>query len=486
MINQIIKSSYYLIAYRYVTRILGFFVILYVARIIAPEEFGKFAVVISFLAIADALFSLPFENSIIQSQRLGKNDINSIWTYSRLFRSIIFFFIFNLFIKSFHFEFLIEDKNLYYIASLSILGSGFYNTFINQKIRKIDYKGDIISSFAGRIARLIILVILCLYFQNAYALIISWLVEIYLKSISSYLVISEKVSISLDLKPIKKHLKYSVSAYFVNLLDQLLLNLENLLAVTFINIKFAGLFQATKRINSEFTADFKMILEKILFPFYSRIQKKNNKILHNINLYYPLILYVAGISTISAFLFIDDLVKLLLGNKWIEVIIFCKIYLIYSFCNIINVQTKSIFRALNIQKYIMYSSIVYLLLVTIFSFVFHLNDFLNGQLFIFIVSFSSMFIMCLNVYFVKINIGLSLIKFLKDNFVTIFSLIFSALLLLLTSFLYLNSIENKILIYTIKTSLLIFLISQFYYLYNFNYSNFKKNLQHILKKILKN
>ena len=134
----------------------------------------------------------------------------------------------------------------------------------------------------------------------------------------------------------------------------------------------------------------------------------------------------------------------------------------------------------------MYSSIVYLLLVTIFSFVFHLNDFLNGQLFIFIVSFSSMFIMCLNVYFVKINIGLSLIKFLKDNFVTIFSLIFSALLLLLTSFLYLNSIENKILIYTIKTSLLIFLISQFYYLYNFNYSNFKKNLQHILKKILKN
>ena len=68
MINQIIKSSYYLIAYRYVTRILGFFVILYVARIIAPEEFGKFAVVISFLAIADALFSLPFENSIIQSQ----------------------------------------------------------------------------------------------------------------------------------------------------------------------------------------------------------------------------------------------------------------------------------------------------------------------------------------------------------------------------------------------------------------------------------
>lgn len=485
MINQIIKSSYYLVAYRYLTRILGFFVILYVARIIPPEEFGKFAVVISFLAIADSLISLPFENSIIQSKKLGKNDINSIWTYSRLLRSIIFFFIFNLFIKSFHFDFLIDDKNLYYIASLSILGNGFYNTYINQKIRQINYKGDVISSFAGRISRLIILLILCIYYQNAYALLISWLVEIYLKSISSYLVIYKKVSICFDLRPIKRHLKYSVSAYFVNLLDQLLLNLENLLAVTFINVKFAGLFQATKRINSEFTADFKMILDKILFPFYSRIQKNNEKFLYNIHLYYPLILYVAGISTMVAFLFIDDLVKLLLGHKWVEVIIFCQIYLIHNFFNIINVQTKSIFRALNIQKYIMYSSIIYLLLVTIFSSALHHNNLLNGQIFTFIISFSCMFVSFLNVYFVKINVGLSLIKFFKDNLVAIFSLICSAMLIILTNTLYLNSLENRILIYIVKFLLLIFLIFQFYFLYNFNYSNFKKNLQYILKKILK-
>ena len=79
--------------------------ILYVARIIPPEEFGKFAVVISFIAIADSFVSLPFENSIVQSSKLGKRDIDSIWTYSRFLNSIIFFFylIFLYFIFNSHF-----------------------------------------------------------------------------------------------------------------------------------------------------------------------------------------------------------------------------------------------------------------------------------------------------------------------------------------------------------------------------------------------
>ena len=128
--------------------------ILYVARIIPPEEFGKFAVVISFIAIADSFVSLPFENSIVQSSKLGKRDIDSIWTYSRFLKSLIFFFLFNFFVFNFEFPFLIEEKELYYIASLSILGNGIYNSYISKRIRNIDYKSDMISSFAGRISRL--------------------------------------------------------------------------------------------------------------------------------------------------------------------------------------------------------------------------------------------------------------------------------------------------------------------------------------------
>ena len=459
--------------------------ILYVARIIPPEEFGKFAVVISFIAIADSFVSLPFENSIVQSSKLGKRDIDSIWTYSRFLKSLIFFFLFNFFVFNFEFPFLIEEKELYYIASLSILGNGIYNSYISQRIRNIDYKSDMISSFAGRISRLFFLLFLCSYFKNSYALIISWLIEIYLKSFSSYIVTNKKVSICFDIKPLKKHLNYSISAYFVNLVDQLLLNLENLLAVTFIGVKFAGLFQASKRINSEFTADFKMILERILFPFYSRIKKKNNRLLNNIYTYYPLIIYLAGIISLIAFLFIDELIKLILGKNWLDAIILCKIYLIYNFFNIINVQTKSIFKALNIQKYIIYSSVVYLVLITTNSLIFYNNDQLNGTIFVLIVSISLAVTCFINVYFVKIKVKLSLIKFTKNNIVSILSLLISTVITVCTYYYYLRYLDSLLLILTIKILLFAFMLLQFYLLYIYNFSEFKNNLNYIIKKIFK-
>ena len=463
--QNIINSSYYLVAYRYSTRILGFFTLLYVARIIPPEEFGNFTVVISFLAIVDSLISLPFENSIIQSTKLGKKDINSIWTYSRFLRSIFLFFIFNLIVTFFNFKFFIDDKNLYYIASLSILGNGLYNTYISQSVRNIDYKGDMVSSFLGRFSRLLLLIVLCTYFKNAYALVISWLIEIYIKSLSSYFVSKKKVSFSLDVNPIRKHLKYSIYAYFVNLFDQLMLNLDNLLAVSFIGIKFAGFFQATKRVNAEFTADFKMILEKILFPLYSRIQKKNKEILNNINLYFPLLIYLAGITTLIAFLLIEDLIKIVLGEKWIDIIVLCKIFLIYGFFNILNVQARSILRALAIQKYIIYSSITYLILITLLSYNFYYFKLLDEKLFVFIISFAYAVSVIINIYFVKISIGLNILRFFKKNFVSFFSLICTLSILLILDFKYLNNLNNYILILFIKFIIILILIFKLFIFY---------------------
>ena len=168
-----------------------------------------------------------------------------------------------------------------------------------------------------------------------------------------------------------------------------------------------------------------------------------------------------------------------------DAIILCKIYLIYSFFNIINVQTKSIFKALNIQKYIIYSSVVYLVLITTNSLIFYNNDQLNGTIFVLIVSISLAVTCFINVYFVKIKVKLSLIKFTKNNIVSILSLLISTVITVCTYYYYLRYLDSLLLILTIKILLFAFMLLQFYLLYIYNFSEFKNNLNYIIKKIFK-
>ena len=166
-----------------------------------------------------------------------------------------------------------------------------------------------------------------------------------------------------------------------------------------------------------------------------------------------------------------------------DAIILCKIYLIYSFFNIINVQTKSIFKALNIQKYIIYSSVVYLVLITTNSLFFYNNDQLNGTIFVLIVSVSLAVTCFINVYFVKIKVKLSLIKFTKNNIVSILSLLISTVITVCTYYYYLRYLDSLLLILTIKILLFAFMLLQFYLLYIYNFSEFKNNLNYIIKNL---
>lgn len=485
MINKILTSSYYLLSYRWITRIVGFLVILFVARIIDPEEFGKFAVIISFMAISESLITLPYDNAIIQSSRLGKKDINSIWTYTRFLKSLIFFVLFNLFILFFNFSFLVQDKNLYYIASLSILGNGIYNTYINRDIRNVDYKSDMISSFIGRMLRLLILLILCWYLKNAYALIISWVIEAYSKSISSFFVTKQRVTFELSFKPIKKHFKYSFTSYIDNMLDQLVINLENLFALSFLGAKFSGLLQATKRINSEFTADFKLLLDKILFPFYSRMQNNKEKIMKTLNNYLPLVIYLVSIVCIIGYILIEDLIKLFLGPKWLDVVLLCKIFFIFGFIRIMNNQMKTIFRSLNVQRFNIYSSMGYVVSISILLILFRKFELLNSIFFVSSLVSSVFVTFVINFYFFKKNVNFQVKDFFKKNFIVFFSIIIILIISLLTNEYIINYLESYFLVFLVKLILIFFILFISYILYSFNFSKFETNIDFMLRQIMK-
>jgi lipopolysaccharide exporter len=195
--RKLVSGSAWMIGMRWSARLMGLVSMVVVARLLKPEDFGIYAIAITFIGLLDALSDFGTDLAIIRQSHPERAHYDTAWTVGVLGHLTIAIVI--AAIAPFAVD-LYNDPRLssvMMIMALSTLMVGFTNIGIADFRRKLDFRKDFQFNVLVQICGVITTIVLALALRNYWALVLGGLIRSMARVVISYWMHSYRPRISL-------------------------------------------------------------------------------------------------------------------------------------------------------------------------------------------------------------------------------------------------------------------------------------------------
>ena len=338
---------------------LTFVVMIYIARIIGPQEFGFIGMISVFLGVGITLFDGGMAASLIRSDNLDDYDYSTVYYSNILISLLVYFFsyIISPYVADFYgYEILSTLIKVYCLVFLIMSFSAVQFAIHNKKmlfknIAKINFVATIIGTFTG--------VYLCIEGYGVWSIVLMLLATETIKTIS-YIIFSDwKPKFIFSIRKFKYHYFFGYKLMLSGLLDVVFKNIYNVIIGKFYNPQALGYFERSRQFNDYPSSTLNGIITRVSYPMMSVIKDNKTyfkatykKIIRSAMFVIPpIILLLSAIS--------EPLFLIILGKDWLPAVPLFKIisfgsilYPVHSFClNVLKTYGRSdLFLKVEIQK----------------------------------------------------------------------------------------------------------------------------------------
>jgi teichuronic acid exporter len=312
---------------------LNFLITLILARLLTPNDYGVFAIAAAFTIISSLLVDTGLNSALIQRKDVTEEHYNSVFLFNLISGTVLFilFFVFSPYIAAYY------DKpvlnHLIKIYSLVFILSAF-GIVRRTKLRKeLNFKLlnqiNIISNFTSGV-----IAVICAFIGlGIWSLVIQALLNVFFANIILYfkIKINSKFTFKLKFSKLKYLWNFGFPVFISYLINKLVLSFESLFLGKIFSIDILGYFNRAQSFNNFVIVNTSNSLNNVFFPVLSIIQEDNEKIKNAV--YKVLHLLCFAIFFLLGFLYItmDDLIIILLTEKWIYVSNILKVLMISGF-----------------------------------------------------------------------------------------------------------------------------------------------------------
>lgn len=353
-------------ALRVTTRVVAFVRIAILARIFSPQQFGLFGIATLVLTFLEIFFETGVNVFFIQEE--GKLDeyISTAWIVSILRGAVISLLLLAsspliaLFFKA------PDVLPLILLTSIVPFLRGFINPAIVTFQKELFFAKEFLLRFSIFFLDSLVVVAFGWLTKSVSSLIYGIIAGAVLEIILSYTLINLRPKLSFELEKAKKIINRGRWMTAAGIFDYLFENLDDIVVGRLLNINFLGLYQMAYKISSMPISEITDVFGKVTFPIYVKISGDK------LRLKRAYLRTVLGISLmvliLGAFLFIfsKQVVGLVLGEKWLEIVPVLKILTIYGIIKAISNTANPIFLAVKKQEYITAVTFVGTLILAIF------------------------------------------------------------------------------------------------------------------------
>lgn len=339
---------------KYFKVLINLFFTAVLARILTPEDYGVVAVVTVFTTFFSIFSDMGLSTAVIQNKDLGKDDVNSIYSFS-VYMGIILCILF----AAFSYPLSIFYKDTVYVSLVCILSiSLLFNTMnmipsallMKNKLFLVSALRTIVQAAAGGIVS----TIMALMGYKYYAIVISSVFQAVLAYLwnmrHSGLRFCRKVNIS----SIKKVLGFSVFQFAFSIVNYFSRNLDNLLVGRLIGKVMLGYYDKAYQLMQYPISNLTHVITPVLHPILSEYQKDKEYIYFQ---YTKVVRFLAAVGmfvSVCCYLSSEELVYIFFGKNW-ETSVPCFTWMSISICaQMISSSTGSIFQSLNETKKMFY------------------------------------------------------------------------------------------------------------------------------------
>jgi len=436
--------------------LLTLFITSILARLLKPDDFGVIAMIFVFTGFLKILRDFGLGASVIQKTNPSSKELDSLFWVTIGFGVFVTLVLiaFSSTIASFY-ELPKLSKLIKVISVAMFLGSV---SIIPESLIKKDL--DFKSLFFRNIGNLIIsgsvTILMAYYGYGVWALIFKEIIFNFLLIIFNFSLVKWRPTFTFSYDSIKSYLNFSLPLFGENTLNYFVRNIDNLLIGKLLGDTILGYYSKAYSLMLLPVRQISGSIANVMFPSLSIIKNDKAKVWVGYMNVVKIVSFVNFPIMISLYFFAKEIVLILFGSQWLEVIPIikglCFLGAIQSIGtlagSIYNSQgeTKLQFKVGLFSKSIMVTGIVYGLLK---------GGILDMILY---YTLTSSFVFFIELYFLTKVLNNSVLSFLDDLKKELLVIgIYLVSMILLFSFVNTDSLLNKILIQFASVTLFVFL-----------------------------
>lgn len=352
------KGIGWMTALRGLTRGLAIIKIAVLARILAPAQFGNYAIALLVLGFLEILTETGINVFLIQEKDDSKPYLDSAWVVS-IIRGILitFLIIISAPLVIYFFNVPQVSRLLYLIAGVAFI-RGFINPMEVTFQKKLQFKKQFFFQASLYLIDIVMAIVLGIITRSESAMIISMLVAAAAEVTLSFALFKDRPKLAFEKE---KFLKVVHSGKWITgagIFSYVFQNIDNVTVGKLLGTTNLGFYQQAYSISTLPVSEVGQIFNKVTFPVYVAIggdkQRLKKAFMKTLGVITALVIPFALIILF----FSKPIILVFLGQKWLSIEPVLKILAIFGVLKSILNFSYSLFLSLRLQKYAMYSELM--------------------------------------------------------------------------------------------------------------------------------
>lgn len=332
------------------TRLIAFFRIAILARILTPAQFGVFGIAAFALAFVEIVTETGINVFLIQEKKKIDDYIHTAWLVS-IVRGIIISLAIVLpapFIASFF-----NSPESYFL--LVLIGVvPFIRGFINPAIIKFQKELEFQKEFWFRLfvffVDAAIAIILVFLIREPIGLVWGLIAGAALEVILSFLFVKPTPRFIFERERIKRVVGRGKWVTFAGIFDYLFRNLDDMSVGKLLNTSSLGLYQMAYKLSELPITEISVVISKVTFPVFTRISGDAKRLR---KAFLKTIIAISGLIIPIGFLLVffpAEIIQVVLGSQWLEAAVVLQVLAIFGIFRALSGSISILFLAVQKQE----------------------------------------------------------------------------------------------------------------------------------------
>jgi len=308
------------------TQGIQFIMAIILARLLLPEDYGKIALVVIFITIANVFVQSGFNTALIQKKDADEVDFSSVFYLSLLIAGLLYVILF--FTAPFIAAFYNETQLISVLRVLSVtLFLGAFNSIQNAVIaRKMQFKKLFISSLGAIVVSGVVGIFMAYKGFGVWALVVQQLTNRLLVTLILWFIVRWRPRLLFSLERVKGLFSFGWKLLVSSLIDNLYMNLRSLIVGKIYNTEMLGFFNRGKQFPALIATNINVSIQSVMFPVLSSQQDNRPRVKDMVRRSivtssFILLPMMVGLAVIA-----EPLVRILLTEKWLPCVPFLQIF----------------------------------------------------------------------------------------------------------------------------------------------------------------
>ncbi|MDR9381862.1 MAG: lipopolysaccharide biosynthesis protein [Natronomonas sp.] len=353
VLQRTVKSGIWVSATKMSLRLSQMLMLVILARLLAPRDFGLMGVALLTLAATERFTDIGLNAALIQQKETNVDGyLNTTWCLE-IARGVLAFgvvFLSAPFIAAFFSE--PGATNVVRVLALVPVLYGLRNPAVVYFQKDLSFHKDFIYNAAGAISQLVVGVGYALYSPTVWALVFATMSQPAVRLVLSYVLHEYRPWPSFNPEMARELIHYGKWITGASIMGYLYSQGDDVFVGWYLSATALGFYQYAYRLADLPAAEVSGIISKVTFPAYSRIQSDMDALRDALLQSTRLTAFVAFPLTFGIALVAPSFVPAILGEQWTPMILTMQLLAIYGLLHAITRNFGSLWKALNHPDYV--------------------------------------------------------------------------------------------------------------------------------------